>query len=56
MAVGGGLDIKASRCFSFRPVAVDYVLSRFPSLSTANNQNQSSIRATAGVIFTFSEH
>jgi len=53
MAVGGGLDIRANKHFSFRPVAVDYVLTHFPSLSTGNTQNQNSIRATAGIIFTF---
>jgi hypothetical protein len=53
MAAGGGLDIRASKHLSFRPVAVDYVLTRFPSLSTGKTQNQNSIRYTAGVIFTF---
>jgi hypothetical protein len=53
MAVGGGLDWKLGKHFSFRPVSVDYVLTRFPSLSTRNNQNQNSIRASAGIIFTF---
>jgi hypothetical protein len=53
MAVGGGLDWKLGKRFSFRPVSVDYVLTRFPSFLTGNNQNQNSIRASAGVIFTF---
>jgi hypothetical protein len=53
MAVGGGLDWKLGKHFSFRPVSVDYVLTRFPSLSPRNNQNQNSIRASAGIIFTF---
>jgi Outer membrane protein beta-barrel domain len=53
MAVGGGLDIRLGKRFSFRPVSVDYVLTRFPSLSTGDNQNQNSIRAGAGIIFTF---
>jgi len=55
MAVGGGLDWRLGKHFSFRPVAVDYVLTRFPSLLTGNNQNQNSIRASAGIIFTFGE-
>ena len=55
MAVGGGLDWKLSKRFSFRPVSVDYVLTRFPSFLTANNQNQNSIRASAGIIFTIGE-
>ena len=55
MAVGGGLDWKLAKRFSFRPISVDYVLTRFPSLLTGNNQNQNSIRASAGIIFTFGE-
>ena len=53
MAVGGGLDWKLSKRFSFRPVSVDYVLTRFPSFFTGENKNQNSIRAGAGIIFTF---
>ena len=55
MAVGGGLDWKLSKRFSFRPVSVDYVLTRFPSPLTGTDQNQNSIRASAGIIFTFGE-
>ena len=55
MAVGGGLDWKIAKHFSFRPVSVDYVLTRFPSFLTGNNRNQNSIRASAGFIFTFGE-
>jgi hypothetical protein len=53
MAAGGGLDIRIGKRFSFRPVGVDYVLTRFPSLLTGRNQDQNSIRVTTGVIFTF---
>jgi hypothetical protein len=53
MAVGGGLDMRIGKHFGFRPVAVDYVLTRFPSLLTGNNQNQNSIRVTTGFLFTF---
>jgi len=53
MAVGGGLDWKISKHFAFRPVSVDYVLTRFPSFLTGDNQNQNSIRASAGIIFLF---
>jgi hypothetical protein len=55
MAVGGGLDWKIAKRISFRPVSVDYVLTRFPSFLTGNNSNQNSIRASAGFIFTFGE-
>jgi Outer membrane protein beta-barrel domain len=55
MAVGGGLDWRIAKHFSFRPIAVDYVLTRFPSPLTGDNHNQNSIRASAGFIFTFGE-
>jgi hypothetical protein len=55
MKVGGGLDYRLSRHFSLRPVEVDYVLTRFPNLSTGVRENQSSIAASAGIIFTFGE-
>lgn len=53
MKVGGGLDYRLNKHFSFRPLEVDYVLTRFPSLSTGSQDNQSSIAASAGVLFTF---
>jgi len=53
MKVGGGLDWRLNHYFSFRPVEVDYVLTRFPNPSTGFRENQSSIAASAGVIFTF---
>jgi len=52
---GGGLDYRLSRHFSVRAVEVDYILTRFPSLSTGSRENQSSIAASAGIIFTFGE-
>ena len=55
MAVGGGLDWRLGKRFSFRPIAVDYVLTRFPSLLTGDSHNQNSIRASAGFLFTFGE-
>lgn len=55
MAAGGGLDIRVSKHFSFRLVSVDYVLTRFPSLTTGENLNQNRIRASAGILFTFGE-
>ena len=53
MAVGGGLDWRIGKRISFRPVAVDYVLTRFPSLLTGDNHNQNSLRVTIGAVFTF---
>jgi hypothetical protein len=53
MKVGGGLDWKLGKHFSIRPVEVDYMLTRFPSLTTGFRGNQNSIAATAGILFTF---
>ena len=53
MKVGGGLDYKVNKHFSFRAVEVDYVLTRFPNASSGFRNNQSSIAASAGFIFTF---
>jgi hypothetical protein len=53
MTAGGGIDLKMNKHVSFRPVAVDYLLTRFPSLTTGKNYNQNSLRATAGFVFTF---
>jgi hypothetical protein len=53
MKIGGGVDYRLNKHFSFRPVEVDYVLTRFPSLSSGTHENQNSIAASAGVIFTF---
>jgi opacity protein-like surface antigen len=55
MAVGGGLDWKIAKRITFRPIAVDYVLTRFPSYFTGDNSNQNSIRASIGVVFTIGE-
>src|SRR5262249_55615086 len=53
MKAGGGVDYRISKYFSFRPVEVDYVLTRFPSVSQGTRQNQNSISASSGIIFTF---
>uniref|UniRef100_Q01WN6 Uncharacterized protein n=1 Tax=Solibacter usitatus (strain Ellin6076) TaxID=234267 RepID=Q01WN6_SOLUE len=53
MAVGGGLDWRIGKRISFRPISVDYVLTRFPSFLTGNSDTQNSIRASAGFTFTF---
>ena len=53
MLAGGGVDYRINKNFSVRPVQVDYVLTRFPSLLTGARQNQNSLAATAGIIFTF---
>jgi hypothetical protein len=51
--MGGGLDIPLSRAIAFRPVQVDYVLTRFGNGFTAGNQNQSNFRYQIGIQFRF---
>ena len=51
--IGGGLDIPLSHSIAFRPVQVDYVLTRFGNGFTAGNQNQSNFRYQAGIQFRF---
>ena len=47
MTAGGGLDISINKRVSFRPVALDYCLTRL------NNNNQNSLRYTTGFNFAF---
>src|SRR5215472_1352384 len=53
MKVGGGLDYRFNKHIGFRPLEVDYVLTRFPSLFNGAKQNQNSIAASAGFLFTW---
>jgi hypothetical protein len=53
MTAGGGIDIKINKHIGFRPVAVDYLLTRFQSLTTGKQYNQNNLRASAGIVFTF---
>jgi outer membrane protein OmpA-like peptidoglycan-associated protein len=52
MAFGGGLDIKINRIVSFRPIGLDYYMTRLQNLRTAGDNNQHNIRYTAGFNFT----
>jgi Outer membrane protein beta-barrel domain len=52
MAVGGGLDINLSRHFAFRPIEIDYLLTRYSNPIT-NVNNQNNFRYLAGVIYKF---
>jgi len=53
MAVGGGIDIKVSKHMNFRPIGLDYVLTRLQNIQDLNDRNQNSLRYTAGVNFLF---
>jgi len=52
-ALGGGIDIPLTHSIAFRPVQVDYVLTRFGNGFTSGNQNQSNFRYQAGIQFRF---
>jgi len=53
MTTGGGLDIKISRHVSFRPIGLDYLMTRLQNFRTAQDNNQHNLRYTAGLNFTF---
>jgi len=53
LTAGGGLDIKINKHASFRPVQLEYFLTRFQNYRTANDNNQNNIRYSAGINFTF---
>ena len=47
MALGAGIDIKAAPFVSFRPIQLDYLLTRF------NSSTQTQPRVSAGLVFRF---
>jgi outer membrane immunogenic protein len=52
MAIGGGVDYRINNRFSFRPLQVDYLMTRFPA-GTPNNQTQNNLRASTGIVMHF---
>ena len=52
-ATGGGLDIKISKHVSFRPIGLDYVMTRLQNIRSLEDNNQHHIRYTTGLNFTF---
>jgi opacity protein-like surface antigen len=53
MTLGGGLDIKISKYVTFRPIGLDWYMTRLQNLRTLDDKNQDNIRYTAGLNFTF---
>jgi hypothetical protein len=51
--IGGGVDIPLSRSIAIRPAQFDYVLTQFGNNFTRGNNNQTSFRYVAGVVFRF---
>jgi hypothetical protein len=54
MVVGGGLDINLTKSIAFRPVEIDYVLTRYSDPLTSVN-NQDNFRYLAGIVFRLRE-
>jgi opacity protein-like surface antigen len=55
MTVGGGLDIQIAKHVNFRPIQLEYFLTRLQNLRSGNDNNQSNLRYSAGFNFTFGE-
>jgi len=65
MALGGGLDIRVAHHILFRPIQLDYMLTRFETpnflggnvgsgtTGTTSNKNQNYLRYSAGIAFEF---
>jgi outer membrane protein OmpA-like peptidoglycan-associated protein len=53
MTAGGGLDIRLGKHVSFRPITVEYYLTRLQNFRTLDDNNQDNIRASAGFTFLF---
>jgi len=53
MTAGGGLDIKLGRHVSFRPIGLDYYLTRLQNLRRLGDDSQNNLRYTTGFNFTF---
>lgn len=52
MAIGGGLDLNATRHLGIRLGQVDYLMTRFEE-SVGNRQTQNNVRVSAGIVFRF---
>jgi opacity protein-like surface antigen len=52
MALGGGLDISCGRHLAIRVAEVDYLLTRFDSVS-GSSATQNNVRVSAGLVFRF---
>jgi peptidoglycan-associated lipoprotein len=49
-SLGGGLDLRASRRFSFRLIEADYLLTTFDN---GTNDHQNNLRISTGVVLRF---
>jgi hypothetical protein len=51
--IGGGIDVPLAHWISIRPAQFDFALTRFNSIFTTSNHNQSNFRYQAGVVLRF---
>jgi hypothetical protein len=49
---GGGVDVKITRSVSFRAAQVEYLLTRFPEISSGR-QTQNNLRVSTGIVLHF---
>jgi len=53
MAGGGGLDIKINKHMSFRPIGLDWFMTRLTNLRSGEDRDQNNLRYTTGINFTW---
>jgi hypothetical protein len=53
LMAGGGLDIRLTKHVTFRPVEVDYYMTRLQNLPTLGVSNQNNLRYSAGLMYWF---
>ena len=51
MTAGGGIEVKISRHVVFRPLAVDYYMTKLRNLQAFGDNQQDNLRASAGFMF-----
>jgi outer membrane protein OmpA-like peptidoglycan-associated protein len=51
MTAGGGIEVKISRHLVFRPLAVDYYMTKLRNLQAFGDNQQDNLRASAGFMF-----
>jgi opacity protein-like surface antigen len=52
-ALGGGLELKINKHVAFRPIGLDYFMTRLQNLRLQENKNQDHIRVQTGITFRF---
>lgn len=53
MVVGGGIDVRLAKHVSFRPIGLDYFLTRLHNPVDSTDHNQNNLRYSAGISFLF---